>query len=459
MVQISKLMLMNKISNKIIRIYEKFFISIGSTSIFIAQSKRFITEVKPSNGECDVDAPRLLALSPFRFRGDLEALADSKKFQVFKVSDKWQKKMAALFYPKGFKLGFNYYDSNPDTQIKKIQDSTRKFFLKFLKDLYAKFDIDCVIGACVWYPQDYEWGYVSRMINTPYVVLHRENLITGDGHYEQRVLQLKRYGIFSGNHIIVHNERSKKAFVESGYVTSEKIDALGCVRMDEFIKSINAQVSIGASVNMQNSKKVTFFSFQRGVGLRGVTEVWPQNHEEGYTDLFAKTHVAFAQLALDNPDIEFVIKAKWGGGWLLEIEKVLLDAGIKYKELNNLIITGDGNAQDLIFNSDVIVCFGSTTLLEAGVANKFVVIPYFDEALDSKHSRFVHFKKEFSLFKVANNIHEFKDQILEGLENPYIDSKIMDARYKAFEEHVSFMDCSATEKYSKSLKKIIKTSS
>ena len=106
-------------------------------------------------------------------------------------------------------------------------------------------------------------------------------------------------------------------------VTSEKIDALGCVRMDEFIKSINAQVSIGASVNMQNSKKVTFFSFQRGVGLRGVTEVWPQNHEEGYTDLFAKTHVAFAQLALDNPDIEFVIKAKWGGGWLLEIEKVL----------------------------------------------------------------------------------------------------------------------------------------
>ena len=452
-------MLTNKIINKIIRSYEKFFISIGSTSIFIAQSTQFISEVKPSQGLCDADAPSLLALSPFRFRGDLKALADSKKFRVFKVSDKWQKKMAALFYPKGFKLRVDYYDSNPNMQVQKIQDSTRKFFLKFLKDLYIKFDIDCVIGASVWYPQDYEWGYVSRMINTPYVVLHRENLITGDGHYEQRVLQLKRYRKFSGNHIIVHNERSKEAFVESGYVSSENIDALGCVRMDEFINSINDQALSDKSLKIKDFKKVTFFSFQRGVGLRGVTEVWPKNDKEGYATLFAQTHVAFAQLALDNPDIEFVIKAKWGGGWLLEIEKVLLDAGINYKELNNLVVTGEGDAQDLIFNSDVIVCFGSTTLLEAGIANKFVVIPYFDEALDEKHSRFVHFKKEFSLFNVANNIQEFKDQILDGLKNNHIDSKIMDARYKAFEEHVSFMDCSATEKYSKALRKIIKTSS
>ena len=137
----------------------------------------------------------------------------------------------------------------------------------------------------------------------------------------------------------------------------------------------------------------------------------------------------------------------------------MLDAGINYKELGNLVVTGEGDAQDLIFNSDVIVCFGSTTLLEAGIANKFVVIPYFNEALDEKHDSFVHFKKEFNLFNVANNIQEFKDQILDGLKNNHIDAKIMDDRYKAFEEHVSFMDCSATEKYSKALRKIIEKSS
>ena len=450
-------MLINRIKNKTIRVYEKSLIRLGITSFFLAQSSQFVIEIKPSNGKCDSDAPTILALSPFRFRGDLEALADSRKFRVFKVADQWQKKMASLFYPKGFKLDFKYYESNPDIQIKKIQQRTRKFFRKFLKKLYLKFNIDCVIGASVWYPQDYEWGYVSNMINTPYVVLHRENLITGEGHYEQRVLLLKKYRSFIGNHIIVHNERSKKAFIESGYVKPENVNALGCVRMDEFINDINNHSS-DLFEHKQSSKKVTFFSFQRGVGLRGVTGVWPKSHNEGYSKLFAKTHLAFAQLALDNPDIQFVIKAKWGGGWLLEIENILLESGIDYKNVTNLVVTDDGTAQDLIFESDVIVCFGSTTLLEAGIANKAIVIPYFEEALDIKHSRFIHFKKEFPLFDVANNVEEFKSLIINRLSDNKIEANIMDKRYEAFEEHISFMDSSATEKYSNELREIIEAS-
>jgi len=448
-------MIVHRIKNKILRSYEKSLIHFGITAVFLAQSARFVTEIKPSNGNCDSDALTLLALSPFRFRGDLEALADSKKFRVFKISDQWQKKIIALFYPKGFKLELTYYELNPDIRIKNIQQKTRKFLRKFLKKLYVKFNIDCVIGASVWYPQDYEWGYVSKMINTPFVVLHRENLITGVGHYEQRILQLKRYRTFKGNHIIVHNERSKNAFLESGYVKSENIDALGCVRMDGFINNIKAQPS-NLMENNINPRKVTFFSFQRGIGLRGVTDVWPKNNKEGYSKMFLQTHVAFAQLALDNPDIQFVIKAKWGGGWLLEIENTLLESGINYRNVDNLILTGEGSAHDLIFESDVIVCFGSTTLLEAGIANKPVVIPYFEEALEEKHAKFIHFKKEFPLFDIANNIDEFKSNIINRLSDNHIESNVMAKRYKAFEEHVSFMDSSATEKYSNALRNIIK---
>ncbi len=69
----------------------------------------------------------------------------------------------------------------------------------------------------------------------------------------------------------------------------------------------------------------------------------------------------------------------------------------------NLILTSEAPAQEVILSSDVVVAFGSTTILEAGLAAKPVVIPNFDEAEQEAYSEYIQLRVAYDAFELAED--------------------------------------------------------
>jgi len=431
---------------------------------FVMFYSRIIETVRPTDGEVPSGMPTILALKPDRFFDDLIVLSNSKCFRVMKLPLKWQNKILAIFGPTNISelMGAAaYYNPGDNKYLIEVQEQFRMFLRKFLASLYSRLKIDCVIGAAVHYKHDYDWGLVSDEIGVPYIVLHKENIYMPKA-YELLEAKYRQFGKFKGSQIVVHSVLMKDFFIKSGYCNSDNISALGCLRMDEFVKKVKIS-SRGISKKRIgcNKKKVTLFSFTYGymqVGLSGFEEMhhFPKQRDKGFVKLFESVHTSIAKLACNNKNIDFVIKPKWGGNWIDEIEYVFSKNNIESKRIDNLFIDSDVNVHDLILESDVICAFTSTTVLESAISAKPVIIPYFDEALKAEFNELIEFKDNFHLMDIANSPDEFERLIIERLNSPKVTQKCIKERYALFEKYVSSMEGDAQDKYVNVINQVIK---
>lgn len=433
----------------------RLFADVGIVWPFVIFLARVVEEVKPRNGTRSVNKPTLLALHPEYFRGDLEIFAESGRFRVLKLPFKWQYRILNLYWNDEIDYGKYFSDVNEGKEAE-VRRRLREFLRGVIKSLFSKLKVDLVISACIWYKQDIEWGCVSDEVGVPYVVLHRENLVASPVLEERwenitkaRVLTPK----FLGSHIIVHNAIVRNCFIRSGFVDDERISALGCLRMDSFVKTAR-RVAISRS-----PKKVVLFSFVHGQGIAGVHEIeaFSKNRNYGLVRFFDGVHGAIGELALQNKGVEFYIKIKPEGNprWLSEIEFALSKKGIESEKVPNLKVVYKLDAQELILKADVVCGFGSTALLEAAIAAKPVIIPFFYEAACPGFAGFVMFKNDFDVFDIAGSIEEFKRLILRRLDYPEVGSECMSKRYALFEKYVSSMDGSALDKYVSTLSHVL----
>jgi len=422
-----------------------------------------IKVVKPKNGSVPLNKPTILALTPFRFRGDLNILSDSRQYRVLGLPDKWEVILLRVFWPSNISeiRSEQYYRTSGNDKDVRFQNNLRKSLKLFLLSLYSKLKVDCVISAGVHYETDIKLGLVSEEIGVPYIVFHRE------GIYMPRALEAleneyRNLGKFVGTHIVVHNEDIKATLIKSAFAGPDEVSVLGCLRMDNFIRRIQlSNINYCSTVLPNNKKVVTLFSFTHGsvaVGVNNAIRHFSKERNEGFIKLFEHVHASIAQLAIQNKDVEFVIKLKWGGEWAEEIECVLRKNNMDISKIKNLQIMIDIDAHDLILRSDIICGFSSTTLLESAIAGKPVIIPYFDEALKKEYTDFVEFKDSFHLFNVAYSIKEFERLIVECLRSPIkISESQMNGRYALFEKYVSRMSGNALDKYVETVNNAIKT--
>jgi len=403
-----------------------------------------IEEVSPSLSHKSLPTLRILALNPDRFRGDLEVLAASGQFRIFRAPFRFQTRLLGYFYPPGVRASIAHQNRDG----REARDAFRLFLRPFLRQLYSAMRIDCVIGAG-HYHQDVDWGAVSNEIGVPYIVIHRENLNASEAMREEVVRKGKSLGEFSGAHLFVHVESVRDTWIESGFVSPDKISALGALRMDAFVRRIGGKTRPTAEC-----RRVTFFSFAPGASLLHLNiGPWPSDPDAGFVKFFRNSHIAFGEFAREHPDLDFVIKPKWGNHWISEIEMVLRQAGIP-PDLSNLTIDATLDVHELILSSDVVLGFGSTALIEAAVAGKQVIIPFFDEPCEEQYADSVLLRDEFHLFDVARSPAEMKSLILQNLVAE-VAPDLREARWDLFERYVSFADGTATEKYVDALTKLI----
>ena len=451
------------IVNLSIKILIKGIAKLGIVWPFVLTYSRIIKVVKPIDGEVPLNKPTILAINPHRFRGDLAVLSNSKQFRVLLLPYKWQMRLLALFWSSNIseiKRSMNYFIPGDNKDVVKMQKKLRSFLKKFLKSLYLRLKVDCVVGSAVHYIRDYDIGKVSNEIGVPYIILQNENIFLN----KSRSFYHKFYsdlGKFVGSHIIVQNDLTKDIIVKSGIVTPDKISTLGSLRMDEYVEKVKSNNTSNKRKNSNHRKKVTLFSISYGHSLVSFTEYFPKEHfpenrDSGFVKLFEHVHTSIARLAMTNKDIDFVIKPKWGGKWIDEIKYVLSKNNIEAEKIDNLFIIVDTNVHDLILGSDVLCAFSSSIVLESIISGKPVVVPFFDEAVEPQYKGYIQFEDSFHLMDIAHSPEEFEKLIIEKLNNPEISEECIKGRYDLFEKYLSSMNGDTFDKYARVINKIIK---
>jgi hypothetical protein len=385
----------------------------------------------------------LLALNPDRFRGDLEILASSGQFRVLRFPFEWQARLLPHFKDPAIHSSDWMRASS---SVGDTREPFRLFLMRIVHYVAKHHRIDCVVGAAVHYVQDADWGAAFKRIGIPYIVFHKENLVATPAYRDDQVKLYKRLGTFEGDHIVVHNDTMKAIFVESGFATDEDVTVCGAMRMDRYLEQIK-----GASPAPEKPR-VTLFSFHHVVGITGLRRQHPESFDgvwsrdgSGFVRLFNAVHSGVARFASENPDVEVVIKTKWGGRWLDKIRQTLLNEGLDPDELSNLRLDATTPAQDLILTSNVVCAFGSTTVLEAAIAGKPVVMPLFEEACVSPYQERVLFGDRLDLFDVATSRDHLVDLLTLRLTDSAIPEDTMERRRGLFEQYVSRLSGTAVE--------------
>lgn len=408
---------------------------------------RFVRRIKRD----DSNGPVLLALNPARFRGDLEILAEEEGLTICLMPFAWQ----SFFFTCFYKEDDNCILDREEPRIFQARAAYRGFLRKFLPRFYDVLGVDAVICAAIHYRQDYDIFSVSRELGVPALVLQREGNLGSKATQQQFEARCVAFGRFHGTKLLVHSAIQQDIAIDAGYVAPEQVVVGGNIRMDRFVRNVRA----GAYEGRARFGRVTFFSFGPGTGnIQAFPPHWPDNPENYLLEFCRDTHCAVARFARNNPSIDVVIKAKWGGGWIANVEALLESRGLRHTEIPNLSITGDGDAQKMIAQSDVVVAFGSTTLLESALMGRPTVLPYFQEAASDRMADFVFYRDDFDCFDVAYSPEELEALIKTRLTEFVLEPSIIKRRIQVFEKYVSFWDGSAAKKFVSELSTAIEQS-
>lgn len=420
-----------------------------------------IKRVVPENGAPrNPSKPTLLAITSHYFIKDLETLADTGEINVFKLPPKWQGVLLRLYWTnktwgeseKDFRKTNKAYYQPKDPKMIGMQKRLRKAMGIFLGTVFRMMKIDAVISANFTYRTDYEYSIVTRNIGFPYIVFHKENLVLSKGLEEYWNIYMEDIGRFRGSMIILHNEKMKEIILKANFAAPEQLAVLGCLRMDGFISKVMKQ---DFSSGKEKFKRVTLFSFQKNAGLEMMYNEYFS--DKGFVKLFENYHVIFAQAAMAHPDIEFIIKPKYGKEWFKAIEKDLNRNNIFLKDIPNLKMTVDKTAQELIFSSDFVISFQSTTILEAAFAGKPVIIPDFDEALKPEYQDYLVLKENYNLFDKAGSCEELRELIEARILDSSVSEEYIAKMRDFFDKYVSSLHANSTERYINQVNEIIKS--
>lgn len=422
------------VANRFLRILLINLVNIGFTAPLVYLVCR---NIKNQTNK-DPGKITILALNEGRFRGDLECLQATGEFNIIRAPFIWQARLYIWFYGEGTNC-FEVFENN---DIRNNQVKYRKFLKNFLPGLYEKIGVDVVIGAAIHYRQDYDWGAVSDEIGIPFLVLHREGNVASQSAIEFTRDKLRKFRKFHGTRLLLHNELQREICTEEGYVSVDRSDVVGVLRMDELL--INGDVKADRG---QDKKRITLFDFGPGTGvMTSFPAHWPHKPKEFLYNMCLKTHVSIFRFAESHPEVEIVIKPKWGGNWINHLNSLYESENINLKDADNILIEPETDVHELLRRTDVVVAFGSTTLMEAAILNLPVIMPYFDEAAMEEWQDSILYNKELACFDLAKSPEHLCQLMEYRLSNREIDNDMHAFREKTFARYISPLEGNSTER-------------
>jgi hypothetical protein len=183
--------------------------------------------------------------------------------------------------------------------------------------------------------------------------------------------------------------------------------------------------------------------------------IWPERKK-----YFRDIHSSIVELAIENPDIDFVIKPKrimmTGPSWEY-YKQILSDIDFDNK-VNNYFIEPNADVHNLILNSDVICSLQSSTAIEAAISGKPVILPVFDNYRSTENYQDFSWKKYLELFDIASDKQNFKDLILKLMNCNSVNDDVLNKRKKVFHNFFNDLEGVSLNGYVDVIKNVVKDS-
>ncbi len=428
-------------------VFRAFFIlchRLGLYSILADVSVRFVKPIGRNNHQAK---HTILVTDYERFRGDVDIFSRHPDFQFLSISPTFLLYLLAVFVREPiqqewidsthfFGVRGEFAAERPGSKIAKQREVYRIFLERFLPEFFRRLSVNMIVNSDARYRREADFIRVATQVGVPQVCYYREALYIVPAHFKHAVDRHRILGPFYSRFIAVQNAVARKTFVDAEICPPENIIIRGCPRMDDFIGKVNSREMKECS---SKGKQVTFFSCPRGAQLKDLS----------YFSFFEASLAvmrAFARLAVVHPDIHFVIKMKdmhlkgpnngQMGSYISEIEK---SAQQPINRISNIeFCTERMAAQETILNSHVVCGMQSTTILEAAIAGKPIILPHIKEIREKERvEEVLMFREYYHLFDIPDVDIDIDTLILARLENPVVTESVMNERRKVFEEFVS----------------------
>ena len=133
--------------------------------------------------------------------------------------------------------------------------------------------------------------------------------------------------------------------------------------------------------------------------------------------------------------------------WCRNIDHAFRDEEIELDEIPNLHVKPDLDAQDIILDATVICGMNSTTILEAAIAGKPIVVPMFSEMRQPEQQEGIKFADTLEYLDVADDPEHFILLIERRLEDPVVPVGTMAGRTRMFAKYVSNPEGGAVQRH------------
>jgi hypothetical protein len=308
---------------------------------------------------------RILSLNKSVFSNDLE--------EIKKVKGELQfLSFPRLLLSEIIKNFVNNFEELNDASYHPIMDGTPeqekiyKAMYPVFKHLKRMLKFDAIFAGNYVYVSQQELFKIAMENDVPVIVLYKEGI--GAALKSSEAISKRMYNgkKFLGQDILFYNSAIQKMLVEAQIsgIKYENSHVVGIPRLDQYLK-LNIEPSKG--------KHITLFSFdplikaERFVSDTSIIAEYIKRGEHFHSD--------FIRFCSEHTDYSLTIKTKEDPSSRNSINKILTNQCLK--ELpSNVVITSTENPTELIMKSKFVAGFLSTTLLEAMLAERYILCPY-----------------------------------------------------------------------------------
>ncbi|MDP3741145.1 MAG: hypothetical protein Q8R08_02340 [bacterium] len=272
--------------------------------------------------------------------------------------------------------------------------SGRRHYHEFLKRLLPllrrKLGFDAILSGNLAYVVQQEPMRVAAQLGISFIVLHKEAMDVYGG-----ILETYSSYKFFGTKFLFYNQLIRDEVVGRVQgLTMEKTVVVGIPRFDSYFRDSSKP----------KSKQITFFSFFPNDKF--LATIKDEQKSAEIKSSYAAFHKLVIEFAAQHPDYKVTIKTKASPHYLNYVLNI-------YKEvhsnlLSNLTITSFAKASQLIHESEAIIGFDSTVLIEAIALGRPIVCPDFrDFSLDRSWDFLAGFEKLVNYVKTKADLEKF----------------------------------------------------
>ena len=357
-----------------------------------------------------------------------------KIFQIIFVS---------IFKNRSKELRDNSYTMN-DKDLQNKQEELLNFLNQILFNLNKLIKVSALISFNYKYYAERELHKACKKNDIKFIVCHKEcNVFDGELSYYNKILE--KIGKFEGDLITVYNDRYKSLLIKNKIIEQEKVIVTGMPRADIFFQD-----------NENYDKHILIFLISTKRSLKYIQEakdkknILPIEKIVNWDVLAKETIQTIVYVAKSYPNINFIFKTK------VKIDEQTKDQQeiIEEAKLSNCKIKYGGHSAQNIKEAKFVIGFNTTGIIEALIAKKTVLVPFFDIFEDDLKKKFI--LNDHNLTLKAKDKKDLEKLLIQLIEKKQKKSQNNSEEYdKLFYEHIGNSDGKSSQRLRKVISELI----